>query len=219
MMRVNFDNADAWEDDSQMTTTMATGRTNQKQRTRAAIIDAARALIEASGEVSMPLVAQAALVSEATTYRYFPDLVSLLREALSQLWTDPVEAMHPVDDVTDPVQRVAHAANVLLSEVAAYQGAVRVMMSAAITRPGEPSVRPARRVALIDQALEPLDASHGRSDRAVLRQLKLDLALVISAEAFFTLVDLCGLSPKEAVASGTHAAKVLASEAVRRIQG
>ena len=34
----------------------------------------------------MPQVARAALVSEATAYRYFPDLVSLLREALAGVW-------------------------------------------------------------------------------------------------------------------------------------
>jgi AcrR family transcriptional regulator len=65
------------------------------QRTRAAILDAARGLIEAGAEVSMPLVAKTALVSEATAYRYFPDLVLLLSEAFRHLWGDPVEAMHP----------------------------------------------------------------------------------------------------------------------------
>ena len=219
MMRVNFDKAGGPGDDAPMTTITGSGRTNQKRRTRAAIIDGAQALIEAGGDVSMPLVAQAALVSEATAYRYFPDLVSLLGEVFSQLWTDPVEAMQPVDAVTDPVQRVAHAATVLLSEVSAYQGAVRVMMSAAIIRPGGPPVRPGRRIALIDHALEPLQASHGRTNRPAVRQLKQDLALVISAEAFFTLVDLCGLSPKAAISSGTHAAEVLTSEAVRRLGG
>ena len=49
------------------------GRVNQKQRTRAAIIAAARDLITGSTEVTMPAVARAALVSEATAYRYFPE--------------------------------------------------------------------------------------------------------------------------------------------------
>jgi AcrR family transcriptional regulator len=218
-MRVDFDNGVGPGDDAPMSTSTASGRTNQKQRTRAAILKSARALIEAGGDVSMPLVAQASLVSEATAYRYFPDLVSLLGEVFSELWTDPADAMQPVNAVTDPVQRVAHAATVLLSEVSAYQGAVRVMMSAAIIRPDGPPLRPGRRTALIDHALEPLQVSHGRTNRAALRQLKRDLAVVISAEAFFTLVDLCDLSPKQAIASGTHAAKVLTAEAVRRLQG
>jgi AcrR family transcriptional regulator len=163
----------------------------------------------------MPLVAQSALVSEATAYRYFPDLVSLLREAFTHLWSDPLEAMQQVDGVTDPVKRVAHAATVLLTEVSAYQGAVRVMMSTDITRPEGPAVRPGRRLALIDHALQPLATKPGRINRAALRQLKQDLAVVISAEAFFTLVDLCGLTPHAAIASGTHAAAALTTEALR----
>ena len=41
----------------------------------------------------MPAVARAALVSEATAYRYFPDLVSLLREAVDGTWPSPAEAL------------------------------------------------------------------------------------------------------------------------------
>jgi AcrR family transcriptional regulator len=217
-LRVNFDKRGKPGDDATVTTTTATGRRNQKQRTRAAIVDAARGLIEAGGEVSMPLVAQAALVSEATAYRYFPDLVSLLGESFRHLWSDPVEAMHPIDGVSDPVKRVAHAATVLLSEVSAYQGAVRVMLSAAIIRPQGPALRPGRRLALIDHALQPLSAQRGRKQHATLRQLKQDLAVVISAEAFFTLVDLCGLSPTDAVASATHAAESVTAEAIRHLR-
>ena len=54
---------------------------NQKQRTRTAIVAAARELIKDGAAVTMPAIARAALVSEATAYRYFPDLATLLREA------------------------------------------------------------------------------------------------------------------------------------------
>jgi len=54
------------------------GRVNQKARTRMAIVAAARELIQTGQPVTMPAVAQAALVSEPTAYRYFPDLLSLL---------------------------------------------------------------------------------------------------------------------------------------------
>jgi hypothetical protein len=45
-------------------------------------------------------------------------------------------------------------------------------------------------------------------------QLKRDLALVVSAEALFTLTDLCGLSPDEAIDSAVHAARALTRAAV-----
>ena len=56
-------------------------RVNQKARTRAAIVQAVRELARSGAEITMPSVAKAALVSEATAYRYFPDLVTLLLEA------------------------------------------------------------------------------------------------------------------------------------------
>lgn len=66
-----------------------TGRSNQKKRTRTAIVEAARGLIGTGSEVTMPEVARVALVSEATAYRYFPDLPSLIGEALVNVWPTP----------------------------------------------------------------------------------------------------------------------------------
>ena len=60
------------------------GRTNQKTRTRRAIVDACVERIRQRQPVTMPEVAKAAMVSEATAYRYFPDLASLLAEALAR---------------------------------------------------------------------------------------------------------------------------------------
>src|SRR6201997_225721 len=110
------------------------GRVNQKQRTRAAIVAAARDLITGSTEVTMPAVAKAALVSEATAYRYFPDLLSLLREAMDGTFPNPAEALAPVEDSDDPVERIAFATERLLSHVQAHQGAVRAMISGSIVR-------------------------------------------------------------------------------------
>lgn len=72
-----------------MTAQAGTGRTNQKQRTRTAIVAAARELIGTGAEVTMPGIAREAMVSEATAYRYFPDLPSLISEALAGVWPPP----------------------------------------------------------------------------------------------------------------------------------
>ena len=48
------------------------GRVHQKARTRSAIVAAAHELAETGGEVTMPAIAAAARVSEATAYRYSP---------------------------------------------------------------------------------------------------------------------------------------------------
>jgi AcrR family transcriptional regulator len=184
-------------------------RVNQKERTRQAIVAATRELIRTGGEVTMPAVAKSALVSEATAYRYFPDLASLLREALTGVWPSPETALAPVAGSDDPVERVACATEALLRHVLAYQGAVRAMIAATITRPDQAAMRPGHRFGLIDHALRPLAAG-----TAGLAQLKRDLAVVISAEALFTLTDLCGLSPEEAIASAVHTARALTQAAI-----
>src|SRR5215472_16341700 len=129
---------------------LMSSRVNQKARTRRAFVAATRELIRAGGEVTMPAVAKSALVSEATAYRYFPDLASLLREALAGVWPNPETALAPVAGSDDPVERVACATEVLLRHVLTYQGAVRAMIAATITQPDQAAMRPGHRFGLID---------------------------------------------------------------------
>jgi AcrR family transcriptional regulator len=194
-----------------------TGRVNQKARTRAAILQAAADLARAGAEITMPAVARAALVSEATAYRYFPDLVSLLLEADTGAWPDPAEALAPVAHSDDPVERVGYAAEFLLTGVLARQSVVRAMIAASITRPDVAAQRPGHRFALIDLALAPLTATEP-PDSGLLAQLKRDLAVVVSAEALFVLTDLCGLSAPDAVASAVRTARSLTAAALRQAQ-
>jgi AcrR family transcriptional regulator len=191
----------------------AAGRVNQKQRTRAAIVAAARDLITGSAEITMPAVAQAALVSEATAYRYFSDLVSLLREAVDGTWPSPEQVLASVEHSADAVERIGVATERLLRHVQAYQGAVRAMIAASVVRPQAAGIRPGHRFAVIDQALAPLESTLGRRDPEAFRRLKQDLALVVSAEALFTLTDLVGLSPDEAIASAVRSARTITAAA------
>jgi AcrR family transcriptional regulator len=198
-----------------MGTQLQTGRANQKKRTYDAIVDAARDLIGTGGEVTMAAVATSALVSEATAYRYFPDLASLLREALAGVWASPADALEPVARSGDPAERVAYAAEHLLRGVLRYQGAVRAMISATITRPDAAAVRPGIRLGLIEYALTSPDGTPAPISSPALAQLKRDLAVVMSPEALFTLTDLCGLTPDGAIASAVRTARTLTEAATR----
>jgi hypothetical protein len=155
------------------------------------------------------------MVSEATAYRYFPDLVSLLREAVMQDWPSPEEALAPVASSSDPVERVGYATEYLLREVVAAELAVRAMISASVLRPEAAGMRPARRFGLIDAALAPLEAPLAVADRAAFEQLKLALAVIVSAEALFTLTDLCGLSSEAAIRSAVHTARAVTAAALK----
>lgn len=185
------------------------GRANQKLRTRNAIVRAAAELSRTGREVTMPEVARTAMVSEATAYRYFPDLASLLQEAIAGQLPGPEEAFDALGDSADPVERTAAAAEFLMRHILNRQGVVRALIAATITRPGQAHARPGLRFGLIDSALAPLEGTLGATDPAALAQLKRDLAVVVSAEALFTLTDACGLDDEEAIASIKHTAATL----------
>jgi AcrR family transcriptional regulator len=200
-----------------MSATEGRGRVNQKRRTRGAIVAACQELITAGADINMPAVARAALVSEPTAYRYFPDLASLLEEALAGIEPDPVDALAAGTDAGDPVERVSYAAELLARLVIDRQAAIRALMSVSIARGTARTARPGYRFALIDQALAPLSARKAAIDPATLEQLRRDLAVVISAEAVLTLIDLYGLDPEQAVASIVHTAR-LVTEATLRVK-
>jgi AcrR family transcriptional regulator len=194
------------------------GRTNQKARTERAIIEACVELIRQRQSVTMPEVAKAAMVSEATAYRYFPDLASLLAKALAEDWPTPTEALAPVEASKDPVERVAFATRFLLHGVAERQAVVRSMISATIAQPDlSGRARPGIRFGLIEYALTPFFDVFEAADPELLAQLRLDLAVVVSAEALFSLTDLCGLSVQDAIDSAERTARTLTSAAFRQI--
>jgi AcrR family transcriptional regulator len=157
------------------------------------------------------------MVSEATAYRYFPDLASLLARALAEDWPTPTEALAPVEASTDLVERVAFAARFLLCGVAERQAVVRSMISATIAQPDLGRARPGIRFGLIECALAPFVEAFESADRGLLAQLRLDLAVVVSAEALFSLTDLCGLSIEDAVDSAEKTARTLTAAAVAQI--
>jgi AcrR family transcriptional regulator len=213
-MRANLTDRRSARHNEAMVADIRAGRANQKLRTRTAIVDATRRLIRAGSEITMSAVAEAAMVSEATAYRYFPDLVSLLREAVMHDWPAPEEALEPVAASVDPVERIGYATEYLLREVLAAELAVRAMISASVVRPDAAGLRPARRFGLMRAALAPLETTLAVTDPSAFEQLTLDLAVIVSAEALFTLTDLCGLTPDAAIRSAVHTARAVTAAAL-----
>ena len=200
--------------------TAATGRVShaaQKHRTRTALVASCRTLIASGADVSMPAVAQAAGVSEATAYRHFADLGSLVNEALRDLWPSPSEALAPVATSPDAVERIDFACEFLLRRVHSYQGSVRALIGATITKPAHVPARPGFRFGLIDLALDPVIDTSTEAAARRLAQLKEDLAAVVSAEALFSLTDLCGLDLDRAIDSLRRTARTITEVAVGEI--
>lgn len=185
-------------------TSTTTGRVRQKERTRRAIAEAARELVEARGEVTMPVVASHAGVSEATAYRYFPDLVTLLRDAVADTWPAPQELLGAeLEGVDDVGERVARATRAFCARTLRQERAVRALVAASLT--GTSEERPAHRFEVIDYALA--QVPEGPEKETLVRSL----AVVVSAESLFTLLDLCRLDPEEATASLAETARTCAS--------
>lgn len=190
-------------------------RVRQKQRTRAALITAARQLILDGARITMMGAATAVGVSEATAYRHFPDLPSLLREAFTGLWPDTPEDLARPGGYADVPERVAQATDFLLRNVVRMQGAVRAMIASTITREEVTFPRPGKQFGLIDLAVAPLERPPGAMEPGRLTQLKHDLAVIMSAEALFTLTDLAGLAPQDAIASVVHTARTITEAAMQ----
>ncbi|WP_229907998.1 TetR/AcrR family transcriptional regulator [Amycolatopsis oliviviridis] len=192
------------------------GRENQKRRTYNAILAAAVELTRTDRVVTMPEVAERALVSEATAYRYFPDIATLLQKAMATQQTDPREALAHVADSSDVVERVAAACDYLLRHVLTFQKAIRATIATTIVAPDDaPTTRRGLRFELIDFALAPLGESQA-IDAARLARLREGLAVVIGAESLFCLLDQCGMPAEEAITSIVSTATTLTRALVDR---
>jgi AcrR family transcriptional regulator len=104
---------------------LATGRSNQKQRTREHLLEAARKLIESGDTPRVEDVAHESGISRTTAYRYFPTQADLLAAAFpetaaSSLLPDPapedVDARVDlvVTALIDTIERTEHQQRAML---------------------------------------------------------------------------------------------------------
>ena len=82
---------------------VATGRTRQKERTRKALIAAARGLVAGGKTPTVEEAAAAADISRTTAYRYFPSQRMLLVAAHPET---EASSLLPLDAPEDPADRL-----------------------------------------------------------------------------------------------------------------
>lgn len=179
-------------------------RANQKQRTRAAIVEAAARLLRDGGSPSVAQAAAAAKVSRATAYRYFPTPEDLLLEiAAVTPAMAPVEAAMAGLESDDAEQRFFLLQDtfnpIVLAEEAQMRTALRAYLETwlASRRKGEkaPPLREGRRMRWLDTVLEP--ARRGMPKQHWQR-LKAALALTLGMDALIVMKDVCRLKDREA---------------------
>jgi AcrR family transcriptional regulator len=175
-------------------------RTNQKARTRQAIVRAAGALLAKGAKPSLDEIAEAAQVSRATAYRYFPGLDALLSEAAVDLMVPEAGELFDAGAPGDPFERLALVDDTIDKACRTQQVPLRLMLARILERsidrpPGEPPLRQNRRTPLLEEALAPLAPRLGRARTERLAQA---LAMIVGTEGFLALNDVVGLDEAEA---------------------
>ena len=173
------------------------GRQDQKQRTRQALIAAARDLLARGATPTVEAAAAAASISRATAYRYFPNQHSLLVGAHPEVnMTSLLDADAPLEPEARLDAVVNRTAELLFSAEATYRTMLRLSLEADPAARGDLGLRKGLRLRWIEDALEPVRSQLPSDD---FRRLVHAIAVAIWIEAIIVLVDLAGLSRPEAV--------------------
>jgi AcrR family transcriptional regulator len=174
----------------------ATGRTQQKARTRNALVQAARELLAEGVTPTVEQAADAAQVSRTTAYRYFPNQRALIVATFPEVTAPSLLPDPPPEKPADRLDAVAEA---LAGQIVEHEAELRAQLRLSLESDGrerpELPFRTGRAIAWIDEALAPL---RGRMPEPEVRRLVLAIRCAVGIEALVWLTDIAGLSRQEA---------------------
>lgn len=173
-------------------------RPNQKLRTRKDLLKAAARLMTEGRNPTLEEIAEEALVSRATAYRYFPGLDALLVEAALDIAVPDAETLFDGDATSDPALRLKKVDGAFHDMILAHDAPLRAMLAHSLQRPPGADDLPRRqnrRSPLIEAALAPV---RGEFDSAAMERLGQALALVIGTEAMIVFKDVLRIGEAEA---------------------
>jgi AcrR family transcriptional regulator len=183
-----------------------------RARTRRLMLETATRLMQAGATPSVSEVAEAAQVSRATAYRYFPSQAALVHAVVDA-------ALGPILDwsslAPDPSERVEDLFRTSLPRIDAFEATFRAALKLSLDqwaqrRAGamgsEPQFQRGHRIDLLRDALAPL---RGRLPKTRIDRLAQALSLFFGIEALVVLKDIWGLQQSEAEAVATWAASAL----------
>jgi AcrR family transcriptional regulator len=191
-----------------------TGRTNQKARTRNALIAAAHQLLAKGVTPTVEEAAVEASVSRTTAYRYFPNSRALLVATFPEI---EMRSLLGADPPEDPLARLEIVAESLTRRIIEHEPEYRAQLRLALE--GEPAggeslpLRRGRRIRWIEDALAPL---RGRMPKRELQRLVYGIGATLGIEALVWLTDMGGLSREEAVEVMRSNASTLLRSALER---
>jgi AcrR family transcriptional regulator len=196
------------------------GRVAQRNRTRRAIVEAAKKLMESGASPSMAEIAEAAEVSRRTLYMYFPTLEQLLIDAtlgaISQNTIDPVIAESASKNPVERVEQLSRAMNRHSGETMRLGRAlIRLTVEGDEPQAGGPR-RGYRRVQWIEKALAP---AREKLTSKEFERLVSALCVLIGWEPMITLKDTRGLNQEAADDVLAFAVKAVVEKALREAEG
>ena len=200
-------------------------RANQRERTRLAIMEGARKLLREGKIPSVADAAEAARVSRATAYRYFPTQSALIQEAVHTGLPNTWEPDRRHADLMAFADRVEHAVAEMLTLTHDNEAILRGVLLLSLQQwatiqagdklEEEPVTRGRGRIPAIQAALAPYQDT---LTPAALRRLTIGLSLIVGAESLVVLRDIWDLEETEAKEVARWIARTLTQATVNAIE-
>ena len=191
---------------------VTTGRTDQKRRTRDALVAAARELVASGVSPTVEEVAQRAAISRTTAYRYFPNQRSLLVAAHPEVGASSLLPAEPPDEPAERLDAViATFTRLILDTEPQQRTMLRLSLDPDPAGRGSLPLRQGRGVAWIAEALEPL---HDTLSAEQVQHLTVAIRSTVGIEALVWLTDVAGLTRSQAVHLMQWSARALMQAAV-----
>jgi AcrR family transcriptional regulator len=173
------------------------GRTRQKERTRNALIAAARDLVAQGKTPTVEEAANAASISRTAAYRYFANQRALVVAAHPETEVGSLLPTHAPDDPAARLDMVIEEFTRLILETELQQRTMLRLSLEPDAKAREPGLlRQGRAIGWIQEALVPLQDTMSKAE---LHQLTLAIRSATGIEALVWLTDIGGLSRRQAV--------------------
>jgi AcrR family transcriptional regulator len=190
----------------------STGRTDQKARTRNALIAAARELLAEGVTPTVVQAAERAAISRTTAFRYFQNQRALVLATYPEL---EAPSLLGTAAPADPLARLETVVDHFTRQVVEHEPELRAQLRLSLEpRSPQPEALPLRQgrgIGWFEDALAPL---RGRTTDAELRRLVLAIRATTGIEALVWLTDIAGLSREEAVEIMRSSALTLARSTI-----
>jgi AcrR family transcriptional regulator len=193
------------------------GRVSQKRRTREALVAAARALVAQGTTPTVEAVAEAASISRATAYRYFPNQRALLVAAHPEAGASSLLPADAPDDVVTRLELVIDAFNrSTIDNEPQQRTMLRLSLEADAVERAQLPLRQGRAIKWIEEALAPLRESMPETQ---IHRLALAIRSATGIEALVWLTDVAGLSRDDATDLMSWSARSLLRSALAEVAG